>query len=292
MNTANLIGSLRFITLSWLLLATKSPVTDTSSNELPLLPVLQKSVRKHGRKTTPILWVVWMVELIDTGLRQPKDEAEWLAWRRQGIGASEASAVVGRNPYLNNQALWRYKTGQSEPEDISGKACVQYGHDAEAPIRELFALDHPEFTVQYGGDFDMVRHPHHPWLFATLDGRLIERSTGKRGIYEGKTTEILRSMQMEKWTYTDDDGHRRGRVPDNYYVQLLHQLLATGWDFAVLNCRFKRFYRDGMRAETRCYRFDREDVQDDLDYLLDAEKEFWRSVQDGTMPPLILPVIG
>lgn len=229
--------------------------------------------------------------LIGPGLPQPRDTAEWLAWRRQGIGASEASAIVGRNPYLNNQTLWRYKTGQAEPEDISGKACVQYGHDAEAPIRELFALDHPEFIVQYGGAFDMVRHPDHPWLFATLDGRLIERSTGKRGIYEGKTTEILRSMQMEKWTYTDDAGHRRGRVPDNYYVQILHQLLATGWDFAVLNCRFKRFYRDGMRAETRCYRFDREDVQDDLAYLLDAEKVFWRSVQDGVMPPLILPDI-
>ena len=62
-----------------------------------------------------------MVELIDTGLAQPRDTAEWLAWRRQGIGASEASAVVGRNPYLNNQALWRYKTGQAEPEDISAR---------------------------------------------------------------------------------------------------------------------------------------------------------------------------
>ena len=46
-----------------------------------------------------------------------------------------------------------------------------------------------------------------------------------------------------------------------------------------------------MRAETRSYRFDREDVQDDLDYLLAAERTFWRSVQDGAMPPLILPDI-
>ena len=232
-----------------------------------------------------------MVELIDTGLKQPKDEAEWLAWRQRGIGASEASAIVGKNPYMSNQELYRRKIGAEQPEDISGKACVIYGHAAEAHIRELFALDHPEFTVQYGGAFDMVRHPKYPWLFATLDGRLIEKETGKRGIYEGKTTEILRSMQMEKWTYTDSEGRRRGRVPDNYYVQILHQLLATGWDFAVLNCRFKRFYSDGMRAETRSYRFDREDVQDDLDYLLTAERTFWRSVQDGAMPPLILPDI-
>ena len=167
---------------------------------------------------------------------------------------------------------------------------MRYGHEAEAPIRELFALDHPEYTVQYGGAFDMVHHPQYPWLFATLDGRLLDKAD-RRGVYEGKTTEILRSMQMEKWTFTDADGHRQGRVPDNYYVQILHQLLATGWDFAVLNCRFKRFYRDGSRAETRCYYFNRAALESDLAYLLDAEKAFWRCVERDTMPALILPDI-
>ncbi|MGN0983446.1 MAG: YqaJ viral recombinase family protein, partial [Gemmiger sp.] len=174
---------------------------------------------------------------------------------------------------------------------ISGKACVRYGHDAEAPIRELFALDHPQYIVQYGGAFDMVRSADHPWLFATLDGRLIERSTGRRGVYEGKTTEILRSQQLEKWTFRDERGQIHGRVPDNYYVQLLHQLLATGWDFAVLNCRFKRAYPDGLRFETRSYRFDREDLADDLAFLLGAETAFWRCVQENTSPALILPEI-
>lgn len=231
-----------------------------------------------------------MVERIDTGLPQPANEAEWLQLRLSGIGASEASAIIGKNPYMTNQELWSYKTGRRQPENISGKACVRYGHEAEAPIRELFALDHPEYTVQYGGAFDMVHHPQYPWLFATLDGRLLDKAD-RRGVYEGKTTEILRSMQMEKWTFTDADGHRQGRVPDNYYVQILHQLLATGWDFAVLNCRFKRFYRDGSRAETRCYYFDRAALESDLTYLLDAEKAFWRCVERDTMPALILPDI-
>ena len=83
----------------------------------------------------------------------------------------------------------------------------------------------------------------------------------------------------------------RRRDPDNYYVQILHQLLATGWDFAVLNCRFKRFYRDGSRAETRCYRFERTDLLDDLNYLLQAEIAFWGYVQSDTLPDLILPSI-
>ena len=59
----------------------------------------------------------------------------------------------------------------------------------------------------------------------------------------------------------------------------------------MLNCRFKRFYRDGSRAETRCYRFERADLLDDLNYLLQAEIAFWGYVQSVTLPDLILPSI-
>ena len=214
------------------------------------------------------------VERIDTGLPQPADEAAWLAERRRGIGASEASAILGRNPYMSNVDLWEIKTGRRAAADISNNACVRYGHAAEAPIRELFALDHPEYLVQYGGD-----------------GRLIEQDTGRTGIYEGKTTEILRSQQLEKWSWTGSDGRRHGRVPDNYYVQLCHQLLATGFEFAVLNCRFRRVYGDGQRAETRSYRFDRDDLLSDLGILLETEVEFWGYVQRDKCPPLVLPDI-
>lgn len=233
-----------------------------------------------------------MVEQIDTGLPQPANEAQWLKARLAGIGASEASAVIGCNPYMSNQDLWRIKTGRKAAEDISNKACVHYGHQAEAPLRELFALDYPQYAVQYGGSFDLVRSRDFPWLFATLDGRLLERATGRRGVYEGKTTEILRSMQMEKWVYTGEDGRRHGRVPDNYYAQICHQLLATGWDFVVLNCQFKRDYgRGDCRTETRRYFFERAALQADLDFLLQAERRFWRCVETDTMPALILPDI-
>jgi len=105
-------------------------------------------------------------------------EAEWLKARLDGIGASEASAIVGQNPYMSNVDLWMIKTGRKKAPDISSNAHVEYGHAAEGPIRELFALDYPEYEVTYGGAFDMVRNEKYPWLFATLDGRLIERETG------------------------------------------------------------------------------------------------------------------
>lgn len=211
------------------------------------------------------------------------NDAEWHAARLKGIGASEASAIVGASPYLSNVDLWKIKTGRIKAADISNKACVQYGHDAEGPLRELFALDYAhKYKVTYGGAYDMVRHPEYPFIFATLDGRLEEINTGRLGVYEGKTTEILRSMQREKWN---------DAIPQNYYIQLLHQMLASCRDFAVLNAQLKYEYPDEIRCVTRRYPLERADVQSDLDYLLEEEIKFWRFVETDTMPPLVLPVI-
>ena len=208
---------------------------------------------------------------------------EWLKARLQGIGASEASAIIGCNPYMSNVDLWRLKTGRKQAQDISSNAHVQYGHDAEGPLRELFALDYPQFEVSYSGAFDMVHNPEHPYIFATLDGRLKEKATGRLGVYEGKTTEILRSMQREKW---------KDRIPDNYYVQVIHQLIATGWEFAVLNAQMKRVFDGDVRTETRRYFIERAEVQNDIDYLLAEEIKFWTEyVQKDREPPLILPEI-
>ena len=211
----------------------------------------------------------------------PQTESEWLKSRLKGLGASEASAVIGCNPYMSNTDLWKIKTGRKIAPDISSNAHVAYGHAAEGPIRELFALDYPEYEVRYGGAYDMVHNPDYPWLFATLDGRLVERKTGRKGILEIKTTEILRSMQKEKW---------RDKIPDNYFCQVIHQLLATSWDFAILHAQLKRVWDGEIRTERRTYKIERSDVLDDLDYLLEAEIRFWTQyVEKDVEPPLLLP---
>ena len=73
---------------------------------------------------------------------------EWLV-NRKGIGGSDASAILGLNPYKTNQELWMEKKGQMSPVDISDKPYVKYGNDAEPLLRALFALDYPEYKVEY-----------------------------------------------------------------------------------------------------------------------------------------------
>ena len=74
---------------------------------------------------------------------------EWLRNRGYGIGGSDASAIVGLNPYKSNVELFEEKTGKTAPEDISEKPYVRYGTLAEPHIRALFALDYPEYEVIY-----------------------------------------------------------------------------------------------------------------------------------------------
>ena len=122
-------------------------------------------------------------------------------------------------------------------------------------------------------------------MFATLDGRLTENETGRKGILEIKTTSIVQSMQKEKWW--KDGGPR---LPDQYYVQLLWQLLVTGFEFAVLHAQLKYNYGDDIRTERRSYHIERSEVVEDIEYLETAAVKFWReNVEKGIKPNLILP---
>lgn len=208
------------------------------------------------------------------------NEAAWLKGRMNGIGGSDASAVIGMNPYKTNIELFEEKTGKRLPEDISDKLCVIYGKNAEAPIRELFKLDYPEYQVLHH-DYRILQSMEYPFMQASLDGELIDQE-GRQGILEIKTTNILQSMQREKW---------RDKIPQNYYIQVLHYLLVTGYQFVVLRAHLVSSWGREVRTQVKHYFIERSEVKGDLDYLLKEEIKFWGYVESGRKPPLILPEI-
>jgi len=212
----------------------------------------------------------------------PDSRDEWLANRVKIIGGSDASAILGMNPYKTNIEVWQEKTGKTTPEDISGKPYVKYGIEAEEPLIALFALDYPQYNVNSNKVYKVFLHDKYPFIGGTLDGELTENETGRQGVLEIKTTEILNSMHREKWNE---------KLPDNYYIQVLHYLLATGWDFAILKAQLKTVYDGDIRLNTRHYFIERNEVEGDLNYLLTKEIEFWKYVERGKKPPLVLPPI-
>lgn len=212
------------------------------------------------------------------------DHEKWLQERKKGIGGSDASAVLGLNPYKTNVQLWEEKTGRKREDDsISNLACVKYGKEAEAPLRALFELDHPQYKIDYD-EFRVYRNPIYPFIQGTLDGALTDRITGRQGVLEIKTTEILSSTQREKW--------RDDHIPDNYYIQCLHYLLVTGFDFVILKAQLKYQYGDSLSLTTKHYTIERETVKGDLDMLLKAEIKFWTEYieKDKRPPTKLLPI--
>lgn len=212
----------------------------------------------------------------------PGSHSEWLQHRKKGLGASDAGTIIGVNNWKTNVELWQEKVGLREAEDISHKPKVKLGHDEEPLIRALFALENPQYEVKYESPYKLIFNDTHSFLFCTPDGELIERSTGRRGGLEIKTTEIMSPSQWSEWD---------GRIPQTYYSQVCHQMLATDWEFVILKARI-RYWKDGeLRIAERQYTIEREEVLEDMEYLLEKEIAFWKCIQERKCPPLILPAI-
>lgn len=211
-------------------------------------------------------------------MRVLKNRAEWLENRLKGIGGSEISAVIGQNPYMDNQTLWKIKTGRIQPDDISEKPYVKYGTKAEEYMRELFKLDFPQFCVEYV-DNNSFTNPKYPFAQASLDGWMFDQE-GRLGVLEIKTTEIINPMQRAKW---------RSRIPDNYFCQCLFYMAVMEADFCVLKGQLKSMIDGIPYMQTKHFFIERADVQGDIDYLMQKGAEFWEYVQKDKCPPLVLP---
>lgn len=203
-----------------------------------------------------------------------KDRESWLEGRENGIGASEASAVLGFSPWLSSIELWKRKVGLVTPREIVGNAAIDRGKRMEGALRNLFAAQHPEYRVDYH-EFDILYQANRPWLTATLDGELHDEKD-RFGVLEIKTALCSKRTDWEKW---------KDQVPDYYAVQCFHQMLATGAEFVKLYAWLCNIDGD---ASLRTYTFERSDHKEDLDYLLERETEFWGYVEKRIMPPMVI----
>ena len=206
---------------------------------------------------------------------KPKTREEWLVLRQKGIGGSDAAAIVGLSPWKTADALWKEKAQGILPKDISDSEFVRQGVRLEPALRTLFKAKHPEYSVRHE-PLDMWYQEGREWLFATLDGRIIDKANKKYGCLEIKTSTPQGKAGWNKWNES---------IPDGYVVQCYHEMLASGYDFVILFAALMNRENDMTIRE---YRIDRADVQDELDWLLEKETEFWNSIQSKTIPPMTI----
>ena len=120
----------------------------------------------------------------------------------------------------------------------------------------------------------------YPWASASLDGWLTDQD-GLKGILEIKTTNILQSMQKEKWDH---------RIPDNYYCQVLWYMGVTGFDFAILKAQLKYDYDGDVFLTTKHYQIERSEVEEDINYLMQRGEAFAEYIKKGKEPPLVINI--
>lgn len=200
------------------------------------------------------------------------DRDAWKKERNGGIGGSDAAAALGMSKWMTNVMLWQLKTGRAEQKDISDNPAVRYGTLAEAPLRELYTLENEnKYSVYYQPDTILVNRLDESMRYSP-DGLLIEKETGRLGIWECKTA-TMHGIQKELW---------KTEIPKEYYIQVLHGMNVTGAEFVELHAQIE--WR-GERIR-RTFHIEREDVLDDLQYEKKGIAEFMEYVKSDKEPPL------
>lgn len=142
---------------------------------------------------------------------------EWLKNRRRGICGSDASIILGMNPYRSVLELWEDKTGRI-PIQENENDYTHFGHVLEPVIRK-------EFMKRTGLKVRMknyiLQSDTYEWALADIDG-VVKEKDGSYALFEAKTASEYKKEVWEKG------------VPDEYQVQVQHYLHILGYERAYV----------------------------------------------------------
>ena len=150
------------------------------------------------------------------------EEKDWLQLRRNYIGASEVSAILGINPWKSSFGVYVDKVQGSTFE---GNIHTEFGKWLEPHIRAEFPkrfLKEEDVEIKVHAYPYMLQHPDYECLSVNLDG-IMEHPEYGVGVIEIKTAS---EMQQKKWQ--DDE------LPDMYFCQIQQELSITGLSYAYV----------------------------------------------------------
>lgn len=132
---------------------------------------------------------------------------EWLEWRREGIGSSDAVVIMGASPWATPLQLWEEKIlGKTKADNYS----MQRGRQLEEPARLCFeemmkVMVFPLYAVKPGRE----------WMRASFDGVDLDKKIAVEIKCPGREDHSVALNNM---------------IPEKYYPQLQHQLEVLGLD--------------------------------------------------------------
>lgn len=201
---------------------------------------------------------------------QKERERAWLEYRKQGVGGSDMSVILGISKWRTPVGLWQEKTGRVTPARSEDNWAIAKGKFEEPELRRWFAKHHPELVVVKGTDISLASVPH-PFMHASLDGWLYDPESESFGVLEIKTANAFAGRT--EWHDLNNDL----RIPDYYKAQVTHYLAVTGFTWGYV-------YADIGGTDPVEIRFERD--EDDVQAVTRKASDFWKLVETDQMPAL------
>lgn len=130
---------------------------------------------------------------------------EWLEWRSNGIGASDAPAIMGENPWKSSAQVLSEKLGIAKK--FEGNAAMARGTALEPEARRRYEAVRKVSVVPA-----CLQSTKHDWLRASVDGVAVNGSA---------VVEIKCGESVYRKTANSQ------KVPGYYFGQLQHILAVT-----------------------------------------------------------------
>jgi len=183
---------------------------------------------------------------------------DWLDFRKQHIGASDAPVIMNESPWKTPYKLWQEKLGLSNSQYTS--AAMRRGIDLEERARQKY-IEMTGIHVEPA----VAKSLEHPFMVASFDG----------------ISKDNKSIVEIKCPGEEDHGLAvNNKIPKKYIYQLIQQMLVA----------------DANRIHYFSYRSDGDvalvdlslsDVKEEAKRLITEEKRFWKCLQNFEEPALI-----
>ena len=159
--------------------------------------------------------------IIENTKDMPKDE--WLMKRKCGIGGSDASSILGLNPYRSSMAVYIDKideeircnqmdNGLKEnvvPKNNETNYKMELGNKLKAFVASEFMLKTGKKVRSING---ILRNDKYPFAIANIDRAVV----GEKAFLECKVTNSFNKKEWEK------------TIPIHYQVQMNHYMAVSG----------------------------------------------------------------
>lgn len=145
-----------------------------------------------------------------TTIIRPKNRAEWLEYRKSGIGSSEVATIVGLNPFDTPYQLWRRKLGMDDAKEET--FAMKAGHYLENAVSQFWS----DATGR-----EVIKSSAGDWLIVNIEKDYMRVSPDRTYWLDGKKNATNKGILECKTTQKSIDGED---IPKHWFVQVQYQL--------------------------------------------------------------------